>query len=524
MSTTARSTGPWRALAALVALGLPLSLVLGLRTELAPQVAQAHEALRLTILHTNDLHGQVRPRKERGGLLDLGRRIRQERDAALRAGEHVLLLDAGDLFQGTLEGNLSEGAVVVDWMNSVGYDAVTVGNHEFDFGVDVARRLSERAQFPFLGSNIRSELTQRVPAWLGAQDTSRLAGRALVREFGGVRVAVIGLTSEEVPALTVDGATEGLRFLAPEVELKEVLEEVGRVDLVIVLSHCGLKVDKRLAEAFKDRIHVIVGGHSHTRLPEGEVHEGVLIVQTGHKGDNLGRVEIELPAPVGGIASAPLMKATLLEPFDDLPGVLEPHLEQVRVEAAKPVGVLRGSLARKPPLEQDSSALGNLITDTLRTATGADVAFQNQGGIRERLQEGPVTFGALYEVLPFGNTVVTLVLSGEQLREVFETQFAGKGMTKLDVSGAKVLYSSKLPAGKRALQILVGGEPLNPQRDYVVAVSNFLAGGKDGYEVFARGRSPKKLPHTLRGLLRDFLAKRSPYTPGRYEARIRRAE
>lgn len=516
--------GPWFVLLAVLALGLPAGLLLGVRTELAPRAPVWTEPLRLTILHTNDLHGQVKPQEksdERSGLLALGRRIRQERDEAQRAGRQVLLLDAGDIYQGTLEGDLTQGDVVIDWMNHVGYDAAEIGNHEFDKGVEAARRAISRAGFPVLGANIRSKLTGSVPAWLGGHDQGPLAGRAVVRELGPLKVAVIGVVTHDTPGITTEGATAGLEFLDEVETLKAVLDELPLCDLVVVLSHCGVGSDEepgedeRIAKALAGRIDVIVGGHSHTRLPEGKRVAGVLIVQAGSRAQSLGRVDLEVtPGQPRQVEAS----ARLLPAGDDLPGVLAPHLDRVREEASRPVGRLIEGISREG---EDASALGNLITDQMREASQADLAFTNRGGIRGSLREGVLLFEDVYQVLPFANSLVTVQLTGAQVLEALQTSISGRAGSRLEVSGAEVIYARRAEGKHEVLQVTVGGQPLDPARTYTVALNDFLADGKDGYPVFKQGKARRSTGRPLRALLLSFLSSHSPYAPAPLDPRIR---
>lgn len=521
------SSGAACALIALSALVLlPLSASIGLRTESTPRAAIWSQPYELTILHTNDLHGQVLPRQGSGGLLELGRRIRIEREAALRAGRGVLLLDAGDIFKGTLEGDLTDGAVVIDWMNRVGYDALAIGNHEFDHGLAVARGLAEAAEFPFLGANIRANLDRRVPVWLGKGSRGELAGKALIREVGPLRVAIVGLTSEHVPELTVEGVTEGLTFLDEAEELGRVLESLPLVDLVIVLSHAGLATDEELARRFAGRVHLIVGGHSHHRLSEGKRVGEVLIVQAGSSGRELGKLEVDLRPPLSAGQPARIeAKASLVPARDDLPALLEPHLKRVRERAEQIVGQLTGDLTRETAVEGRSSQLGNLITDRMRAVAKADVAFQNRGGIRGSIERGALTYRELYSVLPFGNRVVAMDLTGAQLLELFEASLGPEGMSGLEVSaGAEVLFDPKRPAGQRVVRVRLGGERLDPERTYRVATNDFLAGGKDGYLAFKAGTRREDTGRPVRDLLLDFFKSNSPYAPPAIDERYTRLE
>ncbi len=489
-------------------------------------------ALALTILHTNDLHGQVlEPSRRPGGLVALGRALRQERDRARERGDAVLVLDAGDLFKGTPEGDLTDGEVMVAWMNHLGYDAAAIGNHEFDHGVGVTERLARAARFPFLGANIRTP-DGDVPAWLGLpgdRGGERLAealrGCAVVRTLtsraGQARVAIIGLTTSAMTQVTLKGVTGDLQFPDEAETLARVLEYLPAVDLVVLVTHCGLSVDRALAGRFEGKVDVIVGGHSHTRLPEGERQGSVLVCQTGSRTEALGRVRVTL-TPAGPDAPRRVVAAAdLVVPGDDIEAVLVPFVERVKERVDIRVGALARDLNRAPGFE--SSALGNLHVDVMREATGADVAFHNKTGIRADIPAGEVKVRHLYQVAPFGNTVVTLRLKGTDLHDLVAGML-GSTSRLLEVSGAVVTCDPTAPEADRLVDVVVGGEPLDPDRVYVVATNNFLAGGGDGHVAFTRGEEVLDTGAILLDLLRRHFEANDPFDPGEVERRIVVAE
>lgn len=519
------SCAAWAGVAALALLAYGI----GLHAERVNTVRVWSAPVGITILHTNDMHGQVLPHRggdRESGFVALARRIRQERDQARRQGRAVLLLDAGDIFQGTPEGNLTDGQVVVAWMNHLGYDAMTVGNHEFDFGREIPARLAQQAKFPFLGINIIDEGTGRPVPWLGLRDRV-LDGGVLVRtlEVSGrrLRVGVIGVTTDEMKKYTVAGVTDGLAFGDAGDAVAAVLDGGGLppLDVVVLLSHCGVEVDRVLAERFAGRVDVIIGGHSHTLLPAGERVGPVLVAQAGSKARGLGRIDLEVQPPDSRQPDArPRVDshAAVLDPGDDIQAVLAPYVAQVEVQANRPVGMLTAPLYRVQGFA--SSALGNLQTDLMRELTGAEVAFQNKPGIRADLEAGELTWRDLYQVSPFGNTVVTMHLKGADIRELLEGML-GPSATLLEVSGLEVVVDLDAPLGKRVVEVTVDGAPLDLAREYVVATNNFLQGGKDGHLAFARGTHGYDTGVTMQEMVLRFFAKNSPYRPGPTEARLR---
>jgi 2',3'-cyclic-nucleotide 2'-phosphodiesterase (5'-nucleotidase family) len=536
MSQREEGRGSWCGLLAVVLIGVPLAMNLGVTTEASAPLTKGWTEQTLTILHTNDLHGQVRPREEgarseRGGLLALGRAIRAEREGSLLEGKPVLLLDAGDFFQGTLEGDGSRGAVVVDWMNELRYDAVTVGNHEFDFGPSVMTDLARRADFPFLGANIRSEVTNQVPAWLGSQKGDPLDGSAVIRQVGALKVAIIGLTTSHMKRVTAAGRTDGLSF-APEIEaLERVLERVGDADLRVVLTHCGLDTDRALAERFQTQIDLIVGGHSHTRLEAGERVGRVLIVQAWKQSRCFGKVELRVtPGPRPGERPRVEAEASLVGTSSGIEAVLAPHLEKIGPEANRVVAELGERLSVRPTPDRHSSALGDLVVDALLSEGEAELAFHNRYGTRSSLPAGKVLYRHLYETLPFDNRLVTLTLSGAQIQAVVSACLDEES-APLEISGATVEFNPHNPKGQRLLSIrvlefkpkirpgqrepsrVVGSSPLDPQRTYRVATHDFLANGGDGHVGFKEAAKREDHKLSLREVVERYLSTREGYLP-----------
>lgn len=493
----------------------------------APEAPEG--ALALTILHTNDVHGQVLESSRRtGGLVALGRAIRQERDRARERGDAVLLLDAGDIFKGTPEGDLTDGEVVVAWMNHLGYDALAVGNHEFDHGVDVVARLAGSARFPFLGANITVGVGGPRPDWLGRAGErsgdplpAALRGCAVVRTLtsraGRARVAIVGLTTSCMKEVTLKGVTGDLEFEEEVAALSRVLAALPPVDLVILVTHCGVGVDRHIAERLPGKVDLIVGGHSHTRLADGERAGGTLIVQTGSRAEALGRVRLDLTPAVAEAARRVTTTADLVAAGDDLGAVLQPFVEMVQARVDQPVGNLARDLDRRSGYA--SSSLGNLHVDLMRAATGADVALHNKTGIRADLHAGVVKVRHLYEVAPFGNTVATIRLKGGDLRDLFAGML-GSTTRLLEVSGAVVTCAPGEPEGERLLDVLVGGAPIDPERVYLVATNNFLVTGGDGHVAFTKGTDLKDTGVVLLDLLMHHFRANDPYEPAALEQRI----
>jgi 2',3'-cyclic-nucleotide 2'-phosphodiesterase (5'-nucleotidase family) len=454
----------------------------------------------IVILHTNDVHGNVRPFRAGqrssdsapmlGGSASLATFLKRER--AARGGDTgVLLVDAGDIYQGTPEGNETRGRLMVEIMNALRYDAGALGNHEFDFGIENVRELMRLARFTWMAGNLRDSATGEVPAEVESP---------VIAERSGVRIGIAGIVTDDLATLS---NLENRWWTAKEIPsaAAAAADLVGRgAEMVILVSHCGVDRDSGIANyydaaslpegAAKPRIDLIVGGHSHTRLETAAVIRGIPIVQTGARCQAVGEVRVLWNRSERRIESFEYELHDLYNdrypPDSEMTAFLEPWIKDLEEKMNRVVGFAPKPIHRGFG-RYGSSPLGNLQTDLMRAATGAEIAFQNRGGIRADVPAGALKLRDLYTVSPFGNTVVRTRLTGRQVKAVCEHSL-GRGYTPLEVSGLTVYYDRTRPIGDRVVNIFVGREPLDPDREYVVATNNFLGAGGDGYFHFKEGR------------------------------------
>jgi 5'-nucleotidase/UDP-sugar diphosphatase len=487
--------------------------------------ASAADLVHLVVLHTNDVHGQALPREERegervrtfGGLERVAEYVAAVRAEHVGEDRGVLVLDGGDWFQGTPEGTVDDGVAFVRALCAVGFDAMALGNHEFDLGLPALRRILERAAPPVLCANLRDPRTGERVDWVRPWR---------VVECAGVRVALVGLIYEGTPFITHPDA-RALRFTDAAQELTRVRAQLPpEVQLVLPLTHCGLEDDRELARAHPD-LPLVVGGHSHTFLRNGAREGGTLLAQAGAKATVVGRVDLFFDRELGRVVEA---TARLIELDQEPPAERRnPAVaEQVRqlvaagdAELAEVLGELGGPLVPQTPLA--SSSVGNWIADSFRTAAGADLGCHNRGGIRKLLAPGPLTRRDLFELLPFPNTLVQFELSGAELQQVLEGSLVGRETVKLELSGAVVELRLADDGRIAAIRATVGGAPLDPERRYTVATNSFLSGGGD--RLFEIGRELQVVDTgiLLRELLeRDLRAAEGPFRPAaedRYRVR-----
>lgn len=446
------------------------------------QEEDAPDAIHLVVLHTNDVHGQALPREATwiddrdvtvGGLVRVAEYVARVRDEHVGPGKGVLVVDGGDWFQGTPEGAVDDGLPFVTALTAVGYDAMTLGNHEFDLGVDPLKRILAGAGPPAVCANLRL-----------ADDSARVdwVEPWRVVECAGLRVAIVGLVEQGTPFITHPDARQFVFEEEVQALARARTELEGQYDLLLPLTHCGVDVDRRLAEANPD-LPLIVGGHSHTFLQRGQRSGATLIAQAGSKATVVGRVDLIFDADSGAVRSA---SARLIELERDPAG--EPRNGVVAdgvaalvaaAEAAlgEEVGELLGPIEEGGPLR--SSGVGNWIADSFRAATGADLGIHNRGGIRTRLIPGPLTRRDLFELLPFPNTVVVMELTGAELIAAVEGHLLGRGRSRLEVSGMSIGFALGADGTVERVEVEVGGEAIEADRTYRVATNSFLADGGD---------------------------------------------
>lgn len=498
--------------------------------------------LKLTILHSNDVHSRLQMVNAQGsncstqdaaqnrcfgGVARIAALFEAQKREALAAGRQVLLLNGGDEFQGSLFYTHYKGLAELETANLIGYDAMAIGNHEFDDGpANLARYLSG-AKFPVLSANVDAS----------AEPTIRgLFRDHIVVERAGVKIGIIGATTEDTPEISSPGSQ--LKFLRSEDVLPGLIAKLRAqgVTHVVVLGHMGLSRDRELA-ARVDGIDVIVGGHSHTLLGNGiQGAEGpypvvvkgpsgrdVPIVQAGSFSRHIGRIDVDFDAG-GNVVSAagntiPVVQsivpnAVIQAAIDRL----DAPLIQVRNQ---PVGSgaatysLDGCRARE-------CALGNLVAEAMLVATraaGTTIAVQNGGGLRAGIAAGPITLGNVLSTLPFQNNIATLKLRGRDLVAALEnglSQVAENGGRFPQLAGARLTWSLSRPVGSRVISLEVRRPdgsflPVDPDALYTVATNDFMRKGGDGYVVFRdRAVDPYDFGPGLDDALAGYIRANSP--------------
>ena len=507
----------------------------------------AFAEFKLTILHLNDLHSRIESINKYdstcdaegeaegecfGGIARIKSKIDERKAALEAAGQNVLVLDAGDQFQGSLFYTTYKGEAAVEFLNDMSLDAMAVGNHEFDDGPKVLEKFIEQANFPIISGNIDVSNDQNL--------YGKIRG-TLVVEKAGERIGLVSVVAEDTSETSSPG--DSIRFIQSEDYLKGVVEafESAGINKIIALTHVGLSRDMEIALNVAG-IDVIVGGHSHTLLsntqeraegsypklipnPEGNL---VPIVQAYAYGKYLGEIEIEFDNQ-GQVVSAvgePILLDNSVIPDQN-------YIARVK-ELAEPIEELKNSVigSTTDVIDGDRTScragecqMGNLVADAMLDQVkdqGVQVAIQNGGGLRASIDAGEITMGEVLTVLPFQNTLSTFQLKGADIVEALENGVSeveeGAGRFP-QVAGLKYQWSRSEPANQQRIkkvEIMENGnwKPIDYDKSYGVVSNNYMRSGGDGYNVFEEnGTNAYDFGPGLEEVVADYLAANQNYQP-----------
>jgi 5'-nucleotidase / UDP-sugar diphosphatase len=508
--------------------------------------AQAGTGFKLAVLHINDMHSRIdeiaasaatcRPQdaaesKCFGGSARLATAIRQRRAAQEAAGLPVITLDAGDQSQGTLYYTTYGGRAEMQMMNAIGFDAMGVGNHEFNRGPESLAQMLDVAEFPVVSGNIR------------VAAGSPLAGKIqdhLILERGGEKIAILGITTPDTVFLSSPG--EDVTF-EDEVEYltRAVAEMQGQgINKILLLSHVGFVRDQEIAAAV-DGLSAIIGGHSHTLMSktvEGAVDYATLvaapsgravpIVQAFAFSRFLGELELEFGED-GAVVSAggdTILLDASFEAAEDIEALIAPLRAPIETLVTTPVTDLAADIdGSRENCRARECEMGNTVAEAMLAETaarGIQVALANGGGLRASLAAGTVTLGDVLTVLPFQNTLYTLDLPGAALVAALEHGVNGveEGAGRFpQVAGLRYkLDLSVAPNAGRISQVEIAGPdgwaPIDLDATYGLVTNDFVAGGGDGYAMLKEsGMNGYDTAIDLAEVLARFLTENAPYAP-----------
>ncbi len=512
---------------------------------LALSAGAANADFTLNILHINDLHSRIEPinrfdstcsaeddaeGKCFGGVARVATKINELRGDLTASGANVITLDAGDQFQGSLMYSTYKGDVEAEMMERIGFDAMAVGNHEFDDGPDGLADFLDKVSFPVISGNI------------DVSANNRLAGRIqshVVLEVGGEKVALVSVLASDTAETSSPGDTVVFSDEIEHLTAKVAALEAAGINKIIALNHVGLAGDMSIAEAVPG-IDVVVGGHSHTYLsasnpkrsgayptwvngPDGTL---VPVVQAYAYSKYVGHLEVEFDddGKVVFAAGDTIVLDASVEP--------DPEIVARVKELAGPIEELKTKVVATSNAGIDGARencrareceMGNLVADAMLDRVknqGVTIAIQNGGGLRASIDAGEVTMGEVLTVLPFQNTLATFQLDGKGIVAALENGVGqvedGAGRFP-QVAGMKFKWDPTAAPGARVTEVLVAqGDsfvPIEGDKVYSVVTNNYMRSGGDGYKIFKEGVNAYDYGPGLEVVVAEFLAAMGPYQP-----------
>jgi 2',3'-cyclic-nucleotide 2'-phosphodiesterase (5'-nucleotidase family) len=474
----------------------PAAMATATRQLFLPPPPVPRDSILLRILSINDFHGALESRTyswSDGRPVGGAAALKATMDTlAARCRCTTLRVDAGDEMQGTLLSNLSYGRTTIEALNRVGIQIAAIGNHEFDWSTDTLRNRMADARYPWVAANIFDSATGVRPGW---------AVPWQLVQAGSNRVAVVGYITSETGRIVAKEHISGLRFGVGAASILDAIEaaRAERPDFTIVLTHSGGRCDStRCAGEVLDlarelppgAVDAIVSGHSHTLLDTEA--GGIPIVQARSNGTAVGIVDIIRAADGTRRANVEVetVWADRVAPDRELTTMVDRWRRESDSLTQRVVAQVSLPLLR----QGNQYGLGFLIADAFRNVLRADAALVNNGGIRADVSDGPLTYGALFSVMPFQNDVVLVTLKGRELKAALEQALSGDGEPDAHIAGLRVRYDPRRPAGKRIREVrLLDGSRLKDGREYTLATSDYLASGQDGYTALERAARERSM-------------------------------
>lgn len=463
----------------------------------------------LTILHTNDVHGHVAASSKDGKTGNIGYAKYAGIIAAKKAEGPVLVVDAGDLTQGTNFVTLSKGEAIINLANKIGVQAMVPGNHEFDYSLEQAKKNSKLAKYPWFASNIFDE------------NGNLLFRAGEVIDVDGIKVGVFGLATPETKYKANPLNTKGLKFTDTVEETVKIAQaEIDKLlkrgaDYTILLSHLGSdaesKVNTLKVVPQLKNLDLLIDGHSHTEWVSGHPFEnGTLGASTGEHLKNVGIVHVVFGKDGTPQSKAELMNYAAAQSYKDDTKVAE-IIAAFDKDNEKVLGQVVGTLAKTLDGERNhvragETGMGDLITDAMLKASGADAVITNGGGIRASINAGTVKVGDVFNVLPFGNAMTVIEVTGQDIIDALNygiSEYPNPAGKFPHVAGLTFKIAKK-DNKNVATNIQIGKTAIDPAKTYKLATNDFMAVGGDGYEMF-KGKNLLATHGSLAQIVQDYM-------------------
>ncbi|EPR11851.1 bifunctional metallophosphatase/5'-nucleotidase [Ruminiclostridium papyrosolvens] len=459
---------------------------------------------KVSVVSTADIHGHIIFDEEAGGYYSLDDvsvmmgmpLMKHIIDGIKEKNKNTLVLDSGDLFHGTNEANINKGEGVVEVANLMGFDAMTPGNHDFNFGYDRLVQIIDELKFPILSANIYKD---GKPAFQEYK----------IVEIGGKRIGLFGMTEQNALINTNSRDTEGVTLEDPvKIAKKMVTTLKDKVDAIVLISHLGDDIDRKVVKQV-DGIDLILCGHHHFLYEKAEKVNNTYLVEAGGYSTHVGLADMYFKD--GKLAKVvwSVKRTKDKEKADPAVNKVAEKYHAIALEASKEVvGKTKEKLdGFRNNVRSKETTLANLLCDAMRETAGAELTLMNGGGIRESIPAGNINLYSIGKSLPFVNSLVTIEVKGENIYTAVERGIrlypdGGSNGGFLQVSGIKYTFDASKPAGKRLVSITLNGKPLDREKYYKVATNDYLYNGGDGYDELKEGKLLNKGE-----LLKDVLAK-----------------
>ncbi|QTN00763.1 bifunctional metallophosphatase/5'-nucleotidase [Sediminibacillus dalangtanensis] len=469
------------------------------------------------LLGINDFHGQLDvyrdiAGRQAGGAEYLAAYLKKYEQET----KNTLLVHAGDVVGASSPvSSLLQDEPTIEILNELGFDVGTVGNHEFDEGVDEMKRLIyggeheetgefEGASFPYTVANVVDEDTGET-----------ILPPYVIKKVNGIPIGFIGVVTTETRNIVLPSGIEGVEFTDETNAINDAAQQLKEqgVKSIVVLAHVPASSEQdgtnpsgdvvEFAPHIDDEVDVILGGHNHDYA--NTVVDDKLIVQSYSSGTAFSDIDLMIDPKTKDIVSKEAAIVTTyhdrIEPDEQIADMVDTYKKDIEDLVEEVVAETSEAITTGQD-ESGESALGNLVADSQRATMGSDFAFMNPGGIRADLDEGPVTWGELYTMLPFGNNLVNMTLTGNQIKAVLEQQWEDNSSTILQVSGLQYTWEDDAPIGERIVEMTDNeGNPIEPSQAYTVTVNNFLAEGGDGFTVLTEGTNQVTGPLALDAMI-----------------------
>ena len=469
----------------------------------------------INILYFNDFHGNVNDTAKTPGMIKFASYI----DNFKKGHPNTLVFSGGDNYQGTMISNTTNGTVVNKMFKLIGVNASAVGNHEFDWGVKNFPLWEKQGNFTYLAANIINKKTGKTVSWLTPYK---------IYDIEKCKIAVIGLATTDTVNTTLKDNLKGLKFEEPETALKNYIQTISTLptdqkpDLYIALTHIPAEVnnenkiigDDEMLGLLKSskQIRILLSAHNH-KIVNTE-YDNTLILEAGCQGEELANITIDFDEKNHKVRH---IKTEMIDMLKVSPKPLNKEAESIynfykdklSKISQKVIGTCTGDIPNEAE-KYHLTPMGATACKAIQEEFNVQVAMLNQWGIRNDLKKGKLTWGDLYSVFPFDNTVVVVQITGEDLKAQIEHSITLQGGA---FYGVKALYDKSKPAGERISNMqLMDGTPVLSSKYYSVAINNFMYTGGDHYS-FENAKSVDNTQQLLRGSLKKYILKNKKLTP-----------